>query len=291
MTISVRLQRVFLYSHLFLALCAVFLWIFTRWIFGLSTECSPALFMLAAATVLYYNFHKFSYRLHSYHPEKVIRQLLHASVYPVDRILFVLAATVFAIGFCFQTPRMMITWSVLILLALSYSFPLFHNGNSFFRLREKPVLKLLVVSLVWTAATVWLPLSNELFSLPHREILTISLSRFVLVFSLCIPFEIRDERKELQRGLSSLMSYGKRRVIGWTVLFIVLSLIPVVWCWSEGNATFSSAATAAVILPLVVSVYWLLTTRPDRPAWYFKGFVDGTLLLPLVFLILFSLWH
>jgi hypothetical protein len=290
MTLSVRLLRITLYSHLFLALCAVSLWFSTRLIFGLPVECSSQVLLLASATVLYYNFHKFSYRFDNYHPARVLRRMMDSSVSAVDRLLFILAALTFSISFLLQPPWVMIIWMFLVLLSIGYSLPVFHDGNSYRRLREKPLLKIIVVAFVWTVTTVGLPLANELAAVPWFELAAVCVSRFTLIFALCVPFEIRDERKELQRGINSLMKFGKQRVVRWTLAAVFFSVLLLIVYWLQIRTAITFVKVSALIVTQLIAIYWLLTTRADRPAWFFKGCVDGTLLLPLVFLILFSLW-
>ena len=116
------------------------------------------------------------------------------------------------------------------------------------------------------------------------------MSRFTLIFALCVPFEIRDERKELQRGINSLMKFGKQRVVRWTLAAVFFSVLLLIVYWLQIRTAITFVKVSALIVTQLIAIYWLLTTRADRPAWFFKGCVDGTLLLPLVFLILFSLW-
>ncbi|MEY4594697.1 MAG: hypothetical protein RIQ47_1107 [Bacteroidota bacterium] len=286
MSFLASLQRSILFSHLFLALCAVSLSISTSQFLQLSVSFSPSLGALASATVLYYNFHKFSYRLKSYRPDKIMRQLLASTVHPVDRYLFIIASLVFFAAFFYLDYNEMLVWLIIIFLALCYSLPLLHNGSAYQRLREMSLLKLFVVAFVWTAATVWLPVMSNLSLLSSYEVFTISFSRFTLVFALCIPFEIRDEKKEYIRGMNSIMKLGRQRIVVLTAVALIISVVFILSLWSDGN---NNIALVAFVIPQLVSMFWLLHAKPDFPAWYYKGCVDGTMLLPLLFLILFSL--
>jgi hypothetical protein len=286
MSFAAHLQRTILFSHLFLAVCAVSLWVSTLLFLQLPVSLSPSFWTLATATVLYYNFHKFSYRLKSYRPDRVVRQLLASSVHPVDRYLFIIASIVFFTAFFFLDYNVMVVWICIIFLAVSYSLPLLPNGLTFQRLREKPLLKLFVVAFVWTAATVWLPVMSNLSLLYSYEVFTISFSRFALVFALCIPFEIRDEKKEYIRGMNSIMKLGRKRIVVLTAVAIIISVVLILTLWRDTNNNLN---LFAFVIPQLVSMFWLVHAKPDFPAWYYKGCVDGTMLLPLLFLILFSL--
>lgn len=76
-------------------------------------------------------------------------------------------------------------------LTLLYALPFLPSAKN---LRDISGLKIFIISLVWTGATVILPLFTSEFewsSLTYTELLYTG-SRFLIVTALIIPFEIRD---------------------------------------------------------------------------------------------------
>jgi len=283
MSIPSSFRRTFFYSHLFLALCAAAMWSYTSLSAGLSWKFSPSLQLLIASTVVYYNFHKFSYRFGSLHPLRIGAALLDPSVRPADRLLFVLGGSVFVAGFVRLSVTMMLAWLIVIGCSLLYTLPLLSSFAGFRRLREIPWLKPVVVSFVWSATTAIFPLLEAGIT---QGFLPVFFSAFAFVFALCVPFEIRDHQREVERNIPSVMKFGRKRVIALALLLVALTVLLQLQHYLNG--TLSLPGFLSYLLPLLLSIVWMLVTRPDWPGWYFKGVVDGTMLLPYLFLILFK---
>lgn len=285
---STSFARLFLYSHLFLAACAGSLVGATQLLVHGSFSFSPAFWMAVSATVVYYNFHKFSYQLDILHPVRVLRRVLASDVHWVDRLLTIIGSCTF-LYFAVRCNVWMLTgWLLAGLLAVSYSLPLLKLNGKVFRIRESPLLKLSVLSFVWTLATVVFPLAEmNLFAL-DKQFIWISLVRFLFVFSLCIPFEIRDASKEKARGVKSLMDLGmgKVRLIALTTVMMASLVLWIAW----NNGFVGPSDWMAHQLCLVIAGYYAMAARPDWPRWIFKAAVDGTMALLLIFIILFRKW-
>ena len=79
---------------------------------------------------------------------------------------------------------------VLFLLVLLYSIPVFPNERN---LRSLGFIKVLLVALIWTGITVFLPVLESGFPL-NWDVMVLLAQHFLLVIALIIPFEIRDVR-------------------------------------------------------------------------------------------------
>lgn len=83
------------------------------------------------------------------------------------------------------------TWKavfVLGILAASYALPVFPKRRN---LRNLGILKIIIVSLVWSGTTVLLPVL-EVFKEISWDVWIELLQRFLIILVLMIPFEIRD---------------------------------------------------------------------------------------------------
>lgn len=278
------LRRLILFSHLFLAGCAVALFAHTVLYTGGSLVISPCLISLFSSTIVYYNFHKFSYKIHSLRPLHIIRLLLDPSVYLLDRILFVAGSLAFVIAFFNMSFALEIAWLAVIGLSLLYTLPVVGPGPVKKRLREFPLFKPVIVALVWAITTVIFPHVEYSLELNPSQVFLLTGSCFVLVFVLCIPFEIRDEAKEQQRSVESLMRFGRKKILIATAMLVLFTLgIQTAYLyagWIDGPAYRSLA------IPLLIAAMWMLIAKPFWPGWFFKFAIDGTMLLPWLFLIL-----
>ena len=110
------------------------------------------------------------------------------------------------------------------------------------------------------------------------------LFRSLLVFILCIPFEIRDEEKERVREIDSLLKYGRSKLLA-VVTVCVLVLLILQWSMHI-RQLIDSVEWLSLSVPLVVAVMWMFLARPYWPGWIFKLAIDGTMLLPFLLISL-----
>jgi len=110
------------------------------------------------------------------------------------------------------------------LLTFFYAIPFLKNKN----LRNFTGLKITIVAVVWAGVTVLVPLVNEGISLVPISIgIWISfIQRFLFVFVLTLPFEIRDlQFDELALGtLPQRVGVRKTKTIGAIMLSVLLLL-------------------------------------------------------------------
>lgn len=275
------IRRTFLYSHFFLAMCATGMWLHTLADAGLPLKISPAFIILPAATVVYYNFHKFSYRLDSFRPVSIWKTVMDPSVRLSDRTMFVVGGLLILVGLWKSPPAMVAAWTAAAACALVYTFPVIRFSNRFRRLREIPLLKMTTVSAVWALTTAVFPVLDAGSSLPLTATF---LYKFSLVFALCVPFEIRDQQRESERSIPSVMRYGKGPVVLVALLLLAVTVFQQ-YVFLAGGAS-SARQFISHLLPASLAVVWMIITRPHWPGWYFKLVVDGTMLLPFLILIL-----
>ncbi|MFM2136105.1 MAG: hypothetical protein RL021_1505 [Bacteroidota bacterium] len=257
------------------------MWLHTLAAAGLSLVFSPAFMILPAATIVYYNFHKFSYRLDSFRPVSIWKTVMGPSVRLTDRAMFVVGGIVILIGLFKSSPALVAAWTAAAFCALVYTFPLIRFSNRFRRLREMPLLKMTTVSVVWALTTAVFPLlvaeSNLPISAPFFY-------KFAIVFALCVPFEIRDQKRELARELPTVMQFGRKRVIGAAIVLLMIATMMQLSSFLDGRLSLNTFMS--FFIPGLMSAVLMIITRPDWPGWYFKLVVDGTMLLPFLILIL-----
>ena len=109
-----------------------------------------------------------------------------------------------------------------VLATLFYVFP-FKNKVS--GLRNVPGLKLFLISITWTGLTLYLPLFSAEFQ--NSEQLYASMAqRFLFIFAITIPFDIRDAKFDLP-GLNTIpqvLGVNRSKMIAILGLVIVVVL-------------------------------------------------------------------
>lgn len=175
----------------------------------------------------------------------------------------------------------MFTGTVLAAFALAYYLPSLPLPQKK-RLRDFGLVKIFVLTSVWTIATAVLPmlyLNEPIAHYPFEVLL-----RFVFVFALCILFDIRDIETDSRRNIRTLpMRMGVQnayRLVYYSVLaFAILSTLQYVRFHDTGRLIAAFTTSAATLL---VTDY----TRRHPGHKAFVAMTDGMMLLYALLIVL-----
>lgn len=171
----------------------------------------------------------------------------------------------------------LVTCSILGILTLFYAVPLFLLRRN---LRSVAGIKVFVIALVWTGATVLLPVVENGLDMYWDVYITV-LQRFLLVVALMIPFEIRDlayDRTALYT-MPQLLGIKKAKLFGVSLL---------VFCFLLEYAKDNLETTYVVVLCVVM--LWigvLITLSRKRQPKYFASFIVEA--VPIFWLLLLTI--
>ena len=251
----------------------------TTWLlFDIPIRFTPYIFFLAFSTFLLYNFHRYSIELRGAATgERIIvagniaTRLLNSPSWLIA--LFGLIVSTFFL------PLKVIEWLIPpVLLAIGYSIPFFRRGKRITRLSDNPV-KTATLSIVWGITTTTIPLLEQnIVNVPAFEWL---LSTSLFVFSLCIPFELRDIEKDKQAGMktiSIILGYKWTRIMGVLSVLIDMAIHRMI-------PAISLPSVIALDVASIVSLMWILFQKPGHGIFYYKLYVDGTMLLRFVLIV------
>jgi len=186
-------------------------------------------------------------------------------------------------------PKILFTLFPIALITLAYSVPVILLRGKKKRLREIFLVKITTLSLIWCLATVTLPMIENGTTLFSLSSLLIFIERFLFMFAICVPFEIRDMEQEKIRGnitLPQRIGIKMCKVTGLVAILIFMILV----CVQFGISTTHS--THLFALPLcasgIVAAFLILFSDQHRSKYYFRIFVDGTMQLQFILLLLFN---
>lgn len=212
-----KLLEFFVYSNLFIAACAVLMVYQTNWLFAQRDPGYDLTGFVLFSTLCSYSFHWY---------------LTSGSVIPSERIQwlkkFRLVHTVLffiglagAVYFFYQLKEY---WSWLMVAAFAtflYSAP--KIPHPLFRmLRKVAIGKTIFLAFVWMYVTSVLPVVVAEISW-HKETWFYFISRFFLIYAICILFDYRDRADDKAAGVRSLITFLGEKSI--TVLFFLSILI------------------------------------------------------------------
>ena len=170
-------------------------------------------------------------------------------------------------------------WKALIplgVLSLAYSLPVLVGGGSRKRLKELPGLKIFVIATVWAAVTVVLPALNAGQSVLSADVLMLIAERFVYIFAITLPFDVRDVRRDQSSGITTIpMVLGVKRTR--TLSLVSMAAFAGICLVHYGLAP--GASGLAMVGFAVLTAFLLGWSSPERKELYYVGLLDGTMFL------------
>ncbi|MDF2438353.1 MAG: hypothetical protein K0Q95_2729 [Bacteroidota bacterium] len=270
-----KLSDFLIYSNLYIALAAVLMTVQSQIQLGIIPSWHPYLFLILFATLFEYNLHKFVavfFYKHSLDPNKfgwITRNLkLFYLIFVISVIGFILAAI-------FAQFKVLLVLFPLGLITFLYSFPVYKRGIKIFRLREVPLAKIFIISLVWSVTCVLLPLVQSGREIEYEILFLLISERFLFIFAITIPFDIRDMKGDSKAGLKTLpLIFGEKRATTLAnVSIAAFMLITII------HYTGSTEFMIALIFSGLSTLFFINNTRLKSHRLYYYGILDGTIIL------------
>jgi 4-hydroxybenzoate polyprenyltransferase len=264
-------------TNIFIALAAVLLTLETEVQLGMRPQFHPYLLLIFFSTLFDYNLHRLITVLTN---KEALNSVKHRWV-KNNLVLFYLLVATSVIGFLwtvfYADIKVLITLAPIALVTFFYSVPIYKSSKSIFRLREISCLKIFLISFVWSATTILLPVMRGASTYSDKHVLLMVVERFLFVFAITIPFDIRDMKADAKQGLKTIpLLVGKTTalIIANAVLFLFLVMIV---------QHYKNTATDWLIYPLALSAattfLFLNNKKLKSNSLYHYGILDGTLLL------------
>lgn len=267
-----QLIHTFVYGCFFIALCATAFCMETARVLSIPLNGFPFYLLIFCATLVQYNMHYFIKKTANFHSERFLWSQSHKKLHIV--FIWTGAAGALVSLFFLQLPHFL-GMGVIALVTLVYSLPLlpFRKRR---RIKDYGLLKILVLSLVWTLITVWLPYitSGRPFTAAFWMVFA---RRFIFMFILCLAFDIRDVETDRREAIHTLpVMLGERycyRLIH--ILLVVFLALSVVYFRMAGDFLQFNAMLISALATYFVIEY---SRRNNSDMVYLAG-IDGMMLL------------
>ncbi|MBA2611366.1 MAG: UbiA family prenyltransferase [Bacteroidetes bacterium] len=264
-------------TNIFISIAAVFLTIETQVQLGMKPQLHPYLFIIFFATIFEYNVHRLITIITN---PKALTDNKHNWVNKnLKAFYFLVGFSV--IGFVIATAMakkiVLITLLPIGLVTLFYSLPIFKTKKILFRLREIPALKIFLISMVWSATTILLPIIQSGNSYNNWHIITMLIERFIFVFAITIPFDIRDMKADETAGLQTLpLIIGEKKAMILANVYILLFLILCIFHYYNTSLSFT---LPAFIISALTTFLFINNKKLQATKYYHYFILDGTMLL------------
>lgn len=271
----------FVFSSLFIALCAVLMAYQTALLFGLSLSFTLAGFVFSG-TVCSYNFHWYLTPPNVGGPtEKIIWNVRNKHIHLALFAIGLLASAVFS----FLLLRHWLWLGITAFVTFLYSAPKVpHPLFSF--LKRIAIGKTIFLAFAWTHVTAILPLVFYHNRLTEAEIFFV-VNRFFFIYAICILFDYRDRQTDKKENIKSLITLLSERgvdIIFWgSIAAFLISL-----CLLTNSFSFLILTALAVPGILLCLLYSPSKRSSSDYLYYFV--LDGLMMLsaPMVVLAKFA---
>ncbi len=163
-------------------------------------------------------------------------------------------------------------------LSILYVIPILPNN---LRIRDFSLVKIFIVSLVWSLLTCLIPgILGTKYDLVILSLFCIE--RFLFIFSITIPFDIRDYELEKSNHLKTIplvIGIQWSKILSITTL-LMATLINLYFYYSN---YYPMDIFISIILSYICTVLLIAHSSKSKSNEYFIGWIDGTMILPFVF--------
>jgi 4-hydroxybenzoate polyprenyltransferase len=252
---------------------------------GIHPRLTPYTTFIFFSTFLLYNFHTITFRLdYSGGPKDFIHSFLRLEPGRLRLAGYTLIFLLVIVNFFLLPAVVRFLIVPVTLVSLLYSIPL-AGIRTKIRLREILFLKTPLLALVWSLSTVMIPMAEAGIPPGDKPVLIQTIARFLFIFALCIPFEIRDLNYDRGKNIRTIpVVYGAQatRLLG--VLIITAEILI-----NHFLAAYPGEIRTALDISSLIALAWIFVRSPGSPFFY-KLIVDGTMLVRfmLVYLAIHS---
>jgi 4-hydroxybenzoate polyprenyltransferase len=272
----------FLFSSLYIALCAVIMVYQTDDLFHLEYPKAAFYGFVFFSTICSYNFHW-------YLTPVTQTELVRTHWTQKHRRLHLLLYVAGLIGAGYFVLQLLTHWlwlSGAVLLTFLYSAPKIPY-KPFTALRKVAVGKTIFLAFVWMYVTTFLPvmIAGVPFGWDH---LLFCISRFFLIYSICIIFDYRDRENDRREGIKSMITFFNEKGID-RLFFISLSI----FAGATVSLYFAGISLLVVLLLLLPGVLLLALYRYAKKTFsdYLYYFVlDGLMMCSALFTSFLSIY-
>lgn len=272
-------------SNIYISFAASILAFETQIQLGMKPQFHPYVFIIFFATLFEYNIHRLILVLTN---KDALNHDRHSWIkkYP-KRFYFIVFFSIlgFLVSILLAKEKVLIALAPIGLLTIFYSLPFLKKLKYVFRLREIPFLKIFLISFVWSIVTILLPIIQSNNNYDNKHILLMLIERFIFVFAITIPFDIRDISDDRASGLKTIpiLIGQKKSIVVANISLLLFTTICLVH-YPMYKLTF---ILPGLILSALSTLFFLNNKMLRSLYYYHYGILDGTMILQGFLVIIF----
>lgn len=273
--VLLRAFDLFVFTSLFITLCAIMMVYQTTTLLHLQYDMYRYFVFVFFSTLCSYNFHWF---LTGHIEREAIRIRWTQRHRTLHLALFVIGLVGAGVSFFFFIRHWFWLGGAVVLTFL-YSAPKL-PWRSLGILKKIAVGKTIFLAFVWTYVTTFLPIAFSSTPFTIASLLFL-LSRFFLVYAICVIFDYRDRDFDRREGIRSMITYFNES--GINALFygsLILFALPTLALYFY---SFSVAVIIALLIPGLVTVWIYPIAKKNFSDYLYYFVLDGLMMLSAIF--------
>ena len=264
-------------SNIFIALAAVFLALATEAQLGNASHFQASLVVIFLATMSDYNLHRFIAVKNTPKTRQVEKIRWAAEYLTLLKVLILSTSAGLVISLFFVRMEILFALVPLALLSFLYSIPFPGDPKKPFHLLGIPGMKTLLIALVWSATTVFLPVIQSGTPVNQASVLLIFAERFTFIFAIAIPFDIRDIKADVLAGMKTIpVAFGEKRALLIGNSSMIISLMIASFHYLLQNMAF---IFIAYFVSVGLTLVFINSRKIKGYPLYYHGILDGSILL------------
>lgn len=277
-----------LFSNVFIALCAVAQGLITYQLLHLNPD-KHVLGLLFCSTIALYNF---SILLSK--PAKPENSTFRRVRWIFSHYRLMITITIIAILSILPLSFFLSTSSKILLITLAlvsvaYSLPIFSINDKRFGLRNIPGVKLFLIAAVWALSCVLLPIleieNHQGAVISLNDTILLIAKRFLFIAAITVPFDIRDLFQDKNDELKTIpVLLGEKLALLICQGLLVAYLILLFLFTKEFDSNFFG-----LTLTILLAGWLIFRSKWEKNEYYYFLWLDGTMILQFIILLLFSL--
>lgn len=269
------------YGAIFISLCTVALCMQTSMELQLPFNSVPFYVLVFSATLGQYNIHYYIKKSARAHSDRFAWSQAHRQVHVW---LNVVGAIGVMYGLLHLQLKHYLVLGIIAAITVLYSFPFLPFTHKR-RLKDYGLLKILTLSYVWVLITVWFPVVTKMKVTP--DFMSVFLERFLLLFVLCLAFDIRDMEADRSEGIGTIpVACGSNRSYQIIWLGLVLMVLTGLWRLDQ---THNFLQFNAIVISAIATYFMVEHSRKHPSDMVYLLGIDGMMLLQAVLVAVASI--
>ncbi len=175
------------------------------------------------------------------------------------------------------------------LFSLLYMMPFNLNGVRLKGIRNNLILKNIILSVIWSVATVWFPLAGVQGWEMDHDLIFMFLRRFFFIYSLTIIYDIRDLKSDKTNGMVTIpLKFGIVGTRIWAFASLLLFCF-FIYCDPYMSDPGVIHLSTALYLSALIAAFIIFSTQSKRRPAYYSFVVDGAMAIQFLLVLFFSL--